>query len=284
MLAGPGGRITVERGCPPEIWIRRLLLDVSFLYEEFPQVDPGKRIPGARHLSGYVGFCRAVRCRAACCRTGGACPAVCGGAAWLLRWSSWFWLAGPGLGALPGTESLEQVVGGSPEVGGRDTRDVQHSGPADRRRVDVVEAQSRPRAAAPVVEHLRDSTRPVDLHYRGRGRVIYHRADVNAFRPHLARDDGAKLVVADPAELGALHTEAADADRHVGLRRGDGQHEALLPVRLRYLRGAEERHGLTEGDEPALARRRERRQVGATQAGTRGDSQLLTGHTRPWSQ
>ena len=40
-----GCRITAERGYPSEIWIHRLFLDASFLCEEFPQVDQGKRVP-----------------------------------------------------------------------------------------------------------------------------------------------------------------------------------------------------------------------------------------------
>jgi hypothetical protein len=43
-------------GCASEIWIHRLLLDVSFLYEEFPQVDPGKRTPVRVFWAGTQGF------------------------------------------------------------------------------------------------------------------------------------------------------------------------------------------------------------------------------------
>ena len=54
--ADPGCRITAGRGCPSEIWIHRLLLDVSFLYEGFPQVDPGKRTPVRVFWADAQGF------------------------------------------------------------------------------------------------------------------------------------------------------------------------------------------------------------------------------------
>jgi hypothetical protein len=38
------------------IWIHRLFLDVSFLYEEFPQVDQGKRAPVRVFSAAGQGF------------------------------------------------------------------------------------------------------------------------------------------------------------------------------------------------------------------------------------
>ena len=42
-----GCRITAECGYPSEIWIHRLFLDASRLYEGFSQVDPGKCVPSS---------------------------------------------------------------------------------------------------------------------------------------------------------------------------------------------------------------------------------------------
>jgi hypothetical protein len=44
---GRGCRVIAECGYPSEIWIHRLFLDASRLYEGFSQVDLGKCVPSS---------------------------------------------------------------------------------------------------------------------------------------------------------------------------------------------------------------------------------------------